>query len=249
MGKRLQTIAAQGLMKTLLIIFNTAFWASGCCLLVIGLWMLKDLHKYMEISSMFNGGSTIPGIFLCLGGTIILFSTLACCCTAKGKVPLLYMYSSILLVIFMVETSLLSCGYIFREELTSSFHTGLGKGLQEYGKNSAQTAAIDDIQSTLQCCGLTNYTDWQATPWGRGHTGKLPHSCCHSTRDAICSHRKETADLYRTGCYRLVVSFIYENLTKIGIGILVSAVVHILGLVLTCLLAKNVRRAEYEEIR
>ncbi len=28
MGKRLQTIAAQGLMKTLLIIFNTAFWVS-----------------------------------------------------------------------------------------------------------------------------------------------------------------------------------------------------------------------------
>ena len=53
--------------------------------------MQKDLHKYMEISSMFDGGATIPGIFLCLGGTIILFSTLACCCTAKGKVPLLYM--------------------------------------------------------------------------------------------------------------------------------------------------------------
>ena len=58
-------------------------------------------------------------------------------------------YSSILLVIFMAEISLLSCGYIFREELTSSFHAGLGKGLQEYGKNSAQTAAIDDIQSTV----------------------------------------------------------------------------------------------------
>jgi len=249
MGKRLQTIAAQGLMKTLLILFNTAFWASGFCLLVIGIWMQLELHKYMEISSMFIKGSTIPLIFVCLGGSIILFSTLACCCTAKGKVPLLYMYSSILLVIFMAEISLLSCGYIFREELTSSFHAGLGKGLQEYGKNSAQTAAIDDIQSTLQCCGLTNYTDWKITPWGRGHTGKLPHSCCHSTRDAICADRRETADLYRTGCYHIVVSFIYENLTKIGIGILISASVHILGLVLTCLLAKNVKRAEYEEIR
>jgi hypothetical protein len=203
----------------------------------------------MEISSMFDGVATIPGVFLCLGGAIILFSTLACCCTAKGKVPLLYMYSSILLIIFVVEISMLSCGYIFREELTSSFHTGLGNGLQEYGKNSAQTAAIDDIQSTLQCCGLTNYTDWKVTPWGRGHTGKLPHSCCRSTSDAICSDRKETAVLYRTGCYRLVVSFIYENLTKIGIGVLISAAVHILGLVLTCLLAKNVRKAEYEEIR
>ena len=40
---------------------------------------------------MFIKGATIPLIFVCLGGSIILFSTLACCCTAKGKVPLLYM--------------------------------------------------------------------------------------------------------------------------------------------------------------
>ena len=70
---------------------NILFQASGFCLLVIGLWMQLQLHKYMEISSMFDGVATIPGVFLCLGGSIILFSTLACCCTAKGKVPLLYM--------------------------------------------------------------------------------------------------------------------------------------------------------------
>ena len=37
-------------------------------------------------------------------------------------------------------------------------------------------------------------------------------------------------------------------MTKLGIGILSVAAIHILGLVLTCLLAKNVRKVEYEEI-
>ena len=50
------------------------------------------------------------------------------------------------------------------------------------------------------------------------------------------------------GCYRLVVNFIVENMTKLGIGILGVASVHILGLVLTCVLAKNLNKAEYQEI-
>ena len=64
-------------------------------------------------------------------------------------------YSSLLLVIFVVETSMLVCGYLYREDLTKSFHAGLGNGLQLYGKDSAQTAAVDDIQSTVS---------FQATP-------------------------------------------------------------------------------------
>ena len=54
---------------------------------------------------MFIKGATIPLIFVCLGGSIILFSTLACCCTAKGKVPLLYMVSIIQAIfIFILST-------------------------------------------------------------------------------------------------------------------------------------------------
>ena len=57
-----------------------------------------------------------------------------------------------------------------------------------------------------------------------------------------------TPQLPLQGCYRLVVNFIVENMTKLGIGILGVASVHILGLVLTCVLAKNLNKAEYQEI-
>ena len=57
--------------------------------------MKLQLHKYMEISGMgLNVGEvTIPGVFVALGGSILIFSSLACCCTAKGKAPLLYLVS------------------------------------------------------------------------------------------------------------------------------------------------------------
>ena len=55
--------------------------------------MELQLHKYMELSTLFS--TTIPLIFVGLGGTILGLSVLACCCTAKGKVLLLYIVSNL----------------------------------------------------------------------------------------------------------------------------------------------------------
>lgn len=51
------------------------------------------------------------------------------------------------------------------------------------------------------------------------------------------------------GCYRLVMNFILENLSKIGVTIMAAAFIHILGVALTCLLARTISKANYEEIR
>ena len=50
------------------------------------------------------------------------------------------------------------------------------------------------------------------------------------------------------GCYRLVMNFILDNATKIGVAVLSAAVIHITGVVLTCLLARSISKANYEEI-
>lgn len=53
--------------------------------------MELQMHKYMEVSNFFS--TTIPMVFISLGGSILFLSILACCCTVKGKVPLLYIVS------------------------------------------------------------------------------------------------------------------------------------------------------------
>lgn len=247
MGKPFSTLATLGLLKVLLILFNTLFWASGLVMLVIGVWMMSQLHKYVDTESPI--ATTLPIIFLGLSAAILLLAALACCCTAKGKVPLLYLYAFMLTTILVVESTILFFGYWFREEITKGFHAAMSNGLQWYGKEPSLSSVVDDIQSTLGCCGLTNYTDWQGTPWGQGHPDKLPYSCCQFTTEAVCSVHKETAAVHRMGCYRLVINFILENETKIGVAVLCAALVHIMGVVLTCLLARSISKANYEEIR
>lgn len=61
-------------------------------MLIIGVWMMLQLHKYVDTSST-TISSTLPLVFLSLAAAILVLAALACCCTAKGKVPLLYMVS------------------------------------------------------------------------------------------------------------------------------------------------------------
>ena len=51
------------------------------------------------------------------------------------------------------------------------------------------------------------------------------------------------------GCYRLVKNFVVDNIQAIGLGVAVAGVIHGLGIVLACILARNVSKAEYEELR
>ena len=60
----------------------------------------------------------------------------------------LFQYSSLLLVIFVVETSMLICGYLYRNDLTASFHAGLGKARRvnfEFG-------GLWELVSSVSCC-------------------------------------------------------------------------------------------------
>ena len=47
----------------------------------------------------------------------------------------------------------------------------------------------------------------------------------------------------------MVINFILENMSKIGVAIACVALIHILGVALTCLLARSISKANYEEIR
>ena len=71
--------------------------------------------------------------------------------------------------------------------------------------------------------------------------GSLLKVCLQITNDYIFDQFQ--------GCYRLVINFILENETKIGVAVLCAALVHIVGVVLTCLLARSISKANYEEIR
>jgi len=61
---------------------------SGIFLLVMGVWLQVELHKYVELSPDFS--ATAPYVLVGTGLLILFLATLACCCTIKEQPILLY---------------------------------------------------------------------------------------------------------------------------------------------------------------
>ncbi|XP_037074860.1 tetraspanin-7-like [Pollicipes pollicipes] len=241
MSEQLATVAAMSCMKMLLMLFNVCFWVSGLVILGIGIWMQISLYKYVEVSPEFS--ASVPYVFIASGGLIILLGTFACCCTVKSQPVLLYIYSFFLLLVFFVVLAAGISAYAYRRKLSHGFQDGLRDGLQEYGVNTDKMAAIDAIQSTLKCCGINGTSDWNNTPYARSHgTPAYPASCCAKWDDTRCT------TVHDSGCYKVVMDFFYTNIGIIAGAAIGLAFFQVIGITLACLLAKNAKRAHYQQV-
>ena len=62
----------------------------------------------------------------------------------------LLQYSFLLITILLVESTILFCGYWFRNKIEKGFHAAMSNGLQYYGKEPSLSSVVDDIQSTVR---------------------------------------------------------------------------------------------------
>ncbi|KAJ8917548.1 hypothetical protein NQ315_005597 [Exocentrus adspersus] len=237
MSKHLQTVAAMACMKSLLMVFNFVFWASGIAVLAIGIWMEVDLYKYMEMSTEFSG--TAPYVLIGIGSLIILIGSFACCCTVKGQPVLLYVYGAFLAVVFVMELGAGVSIFAYRSKLTEGFDKGLTQAMVNYRNDSAHLASdFDRMQETLHCCGNHKSDDWLNL------NQPIPISCCIKEN---CNTEVDS-EIYTQGCYYKVTEFLDAN-----IGIVAGAAVGIaffplVGVILSCCLASVINKAKYEQM-
>ena len=92
--------------------------------------MILQLHKYVETDSRVS--TALPLTFLGLAASIMVLASLACCCTAKGKVPLLYLVS--------INKHLICVN----KQLT-------------FGNKHFKSKQLQFCKQTVQFCKLTNY--------------------------------------------------------------------------------------------
>ncbi|XP_055683831.1 tetraspanin-7-like [Lutzomyia longipalpis] len=242
MSKHFQTEATMACMKSLLMIFNLAFWASGLAILCAGIWMQVELHKYLELNADFS--NTGPYVLVGTGTLILLISSLACCCTVKGQPGLLYLYGGFLAIVFIIELSLASSLYAYKDNLSDGFERGLNQSMARYGQpgTADKTMDFDVMQAKMQCCGSHGYEDWNnLIP-----SSPVPRSCCR-----IAGKRCDTQDetqIWTQGCFHKVVAFLTINMKVIGGSAIGVTLFPLLGTVLSCVLAANINKTKYEQM-
>ncbi|XP_059060394.1 tetraspanin-7-like isoform X1 [Achroia grisella] len=234
MGNQFKNVAVIACLKTFLFVFNIVFWITGLLLLAVGLWAEFDLYKYMELSSEFSG--TAPHVMIGIASLIVLISSIAFSCIIKGQPVLLYIYGGLLACIFMMDAGVGASVACYRDTFAKGLYDGLTQTLisQNPQKNN-----FDLAQSTLHCCGVSNYTDWVKLSPQR----VIPISCCLDPNHCITANY---SDVYQRGCYEIIVEYLESNMDVL-IGIAIgTALLPLIGAILSCSLASYVKKSKYD---
>jgi len=258
MGSAMQSSAAIGCMKTLLMVFNFVFWLSGIAILALGIWMKVQLYIYVELTTMYYAEG--PYVLIGIGAAIVLVGSLGCLCTVKGKSFLLYLYAAFLVIVFVVELSVGIAGFVYRSKLEEGFKKGLDEAMDNYHDDEQKRDAMDGLQEGLECCGRQSYSDWFSRPtWNGEHTApqSVPKSCCiHVSPECDNTNlptpgteeTNSTLPVWTEGCHSKVASFMEKNFGIIGGVAIGFAFLQLFGALLACGLAKNINKASYEQV-
>ncbi|PAA68037.1 hypothetical protein BOX15_Mlig028043g2 [Macrostomum lignano] len=227
--------------KCILSIIFISLWAASACLIVVGavVW-----HGAGSIDSIAKSTYALVPTVIILGSGIFLFllGVIGCFACINENRCLLSTFFILLLLILLGEITAATMGIVYHGQVRSAIDTELNKELQSYHNDSLLKSEVDFIQSTYQCCGVNNFTDWLETPWSRQHNLTVPDSCC---RDHRCNDTDPTVDsqVFHSGCLSKLNYDFSRFLGLIAAFSLVVAILQALGLLASCVLMCRERRS------
>ncbi|XP_030595974.1 tetraspanin-6 [Archocentrus centrarchus] len=243
-SRRLQTKPVITCLKTFLISYSLIFWVTGVILLAVGVWGKVSLEAYIALVA--EESTNAPYVLIGTGAIIVIFGLFGCFATCRGSPWMLKLYAMFLTLVFLAELVAGVSGFIFRHEIKAKLGTAYQKAVQNYNSTEGGRDLVDNIQKTLHCCGINNYTDWNNTENG------IPTSCCKvaakCSPDILKDFVKAGDEVYTTGCFALVTSTMEDNLgiiAGISFGI---AFFQVIGIFLACCLSRYITNNQYEMV-
>lgn len=239
------------MLKYIVFLFNFLFFITGGLLIGIGAYAQIKLKNYFDfLGSPYLNASII---FIIIGCVILVVAFFGCCGACTENACMLYTYATLMALILLVEIGLAVTVYVFRGDAREFVSKGMRQGMLNYPVNEEEghvgvKDTWDAIQFDLKCCGVEYFADWKETKFGKD--GNVPDSCCKEST-LNCGHgilnlNNQTAatTIYTEGCFAKFESVVLSNVGPVaGIGVGV-AVFQVLGVIVSCFLAANMRRKD-----
>ncbi|ERE65848.1 tetraspanin-6 isoform X2 [Cricetulus griseus] len=214
-SRRLQTKPVITCFKSVLLIYTFIFWITGVILLAVGIWGKVSLENYFSLLN--EKATNVPFVLIGTGTVIILLGTFGCFATCRASAWMLKL-------------------------IKNSFKNNYENALKEYNATrDYRSEAVDKIQSTLHCCGVTNYRDWKGTTY-YSETG-FPKSCCKLEG---CSPQRDADKVNEEGCFIKVMTIIESEMGVVaGISFGVACF-QLIGIFLAYCLSRAITNNQYE---
>ncbi|CAG2169062.1 unnamed protein product [Oppiella nova] len=227
-------------VKYLLFAFNLVFVIFGILLLYSGFKTIANIDHYHLLLD--EAPHNVAIALVIVGFAIFAVAFLGCCGAIKENACMLTSFSSIILVILLIE--LIGAGLIFafKSTLKSAAEKGIEGAIAKYNMTDNSTdinVILDDIQKNLKCCGAVNASDWQLH--NKYPADTYPPSCCATETTAkFC-----TTDPYKNGCIDKLEADVKGSIGLLGGIAIAVAVIQLIGIIFSCSLSRSIKR-EYE---
>ncbi|XP_045534826.1 tetraspanin-7 [Papilio machaon] len=186
--------------------FTIFYWVMGIAMVCGALWGILELQKYVDLPSDMSGNA--PYLLMGLGVFTLIISSFAFSCIYREQTLLIYIYAGCLACVFVINIGLMVSVVCYKNALYKGLFDGLTRTIHNYNPD---TTNFDFAQSTFQCCGVTNYTDWiKSSP-----TKVIPTSCCVDPTNCVTANY---GDVYTKGCYALIKEYIERNMPTITVA-------------------------------
>ncbi|XP_034037990.1 tetraspanin-7-like [Thalassophryne amazonica] len=246
--RRMETKPLILCLKTLLLLYSFIFWVTGAVLLSLGLWWNFMLGPYTTLIA--HGPSSAPYALTGTGAAIVVFGLFGCFATCWGRPWTLKLYAVCLILVFLVEVVAGISGFIFRHEIKRTFLVSYSEAVFEYDGRDDRSLAVDNIQRTLRCCGVYNYTSWFSSV--DFTLSGIPASCCINVSNCSSADLRNATMapriVHKQGCYELVTSFLEGNMGIIAGVTFGIAFSQFVGVFLSCCLSCVITTNQYEMV-
>jgi len=235
-------------MKYLLFFFNFIFWCVGAAILAVGIWAKVDpaVTEYIGITIDDSTSYDIAIILLiCVGAFIFLLGFLGCCGACKESSCMLGTFAVLLTILVLVQIVAAILVAVFQSDVNDSIQEVMLEQIKEnYFVDDGITKAWDRMQSDLECCGVSNSSNWDNSAWQNNKTNLdlVPYSCCDGKSGG--DDCLKTA-AYSEGCYDKMLDWINEHaaiIMGVGFGL---AFIEIMGIVMACCVRKKIDAGDY----
>ncbi|CAL8305800.1 unnamed protein product [Arctogadus glacialis] len=246
-SRRLQTKPVITCLKTFLISYSLIFWATGVILLAVGVWGKVSLENYLALAA--DQSTNAPYVLIGTGACIIVFGLFGCFATCRGSPWMLKLYAMFLTLVFLAELVAGISGFIFRHELKHILDKAFTTAVKQYNTTDSHHNALDTIQSTLGCCGINTYTDWNGTAYFKENG--IPTSCCkikYCSPESLKDLKQAATEVYEQGCFSVVSTKMEANLGIIAGVSFGIAFFQLIGMFLACCLSRYINNNQYEMV-
>lgn len=243
--KLLQDSCSEAMIRLFVFLLNVIFIVVGIVFAIAGIWM-EVVYAYIENITGNKFAATPIAIGLTGLLTLVIASFGLWGIIRKSKC-LTGTYATSLIVILIVQMAVIVAPIVARDETETVITKTANKTITEWEKPGGPIATSwDYIQRKFECCGVTEYQDWQNAPLFVNYAqnrssveNPVPDSCCQDESELCGLTYADESDIYQEGCILKIESwFNAHNLEILGV-IAGLCALEIITMILSCWLVRS----------